>query len=167
MGCTADKPSPPPQKAESLTPEPSDVLQDHRFVPTGADPEIALDTLNGSLCRTIDPTTGSTDKYAKLPMCGVEPATSPATPVKFAWSEALKGAPLTASCYRAKSLVDSDTAQAILDRAQRLRQIKEPMGKQSNQLPCIRAIGGRYPEISVQLCSENQGIDVSNAAVRL
>ncbi len=70
VGCTADKPSPPPQKAESLTPEPSDASQGHRFVPTGANPEIALDTLSGTLCRTIAPTTGATDKYAKLPMCG-------------------------------------------------------------------------------------------------
>ena len=104
VGCTADKPSPSPQKVER-TPEPSDASQGHRFAPTGANPEIALDTLSGTLCRTIEPTTGATDKYAKLPMCGAEPASSPATPVKFAWSEALKGAPLTASCYRAKSLV--------------------------------------------------------------
>jgi len=117
VGCTADKPSPSPQKVESVTPEPSDASQGHRFAPTGANPEIALDTLSGTLCRTIEPTTGATDKYAKLPMCGAEPASSPATPVKFAWNEALKGAPLTASCYRAKSLVPgySTTTPATME----------------------------------------------------
>ena len=75
-------------------------------MPTGSNPEIALDTLSGTLCRTIEPTTGATDKYAKLPMCGAE-SSSPPMPVKFAWNEALKGAPLSASCYQAKSLLPS------------------------------------------------------------
>jgi hypothetical protein len=73
---------------------------------TGGNPEIALDTMSGTLCRTIEPTTGATDKYAKLPMCGAE-SPSPGMPVNFAWNLALKGAPLSASCYRAKSLLPS------------------------------------------------------------
>jgi len=106
VGCTADKPSPPSQKVESVTPERPDASQGHRFAPTGGNPEIALDTMSGTLCRTIEPTTGATDKYAKLPMCGAE-SPSPAMPVNFAWNLALKGAPLSASCYRAKSLLPS------------------------------------------------------------
>jgi len=76
-------------------------------MPTGGNPEIALDTLSGTLCRTVEPTAGATDKYAKLPMCGADESSSPAVPVTFAWDEALKEAPLSASCYRAKSLLPS------------------------------------------------------------
>lgn len=104
VGCTPDKPSLPSQKVESVTPEPRDASQGHRFMPTGGNPEIALDTLSGTLCRTVGPTTGATDKYAKLPMCGVV-SSSQAVPVTFAWDKALKEAPLSASCYQAKSLV--------------------------------------------------------------
>jgi hypothetical protein len=104
VGCTADKPSLPPQKVESVTPEPRDASKGQRFIPTGSNPEIALDTLTGTLCRTVEPTSGATDKYAKLPTCGVDPSPR-AIPVKFAWDKALREAPLSASCSQEKSLV--------------------------------------------------------------
>jgi hypothetical protein len=105
VGCTPDKPSLPLQKVESVTPELREASQGHRFMPTGGNPEVALDTLNGTLCRTVEPTTGATDKYVKLPMCGADEASSPAVPVIFAWDAALKRVPLSARCYQAKSLV--------------------------------------------------------------
>jgi hypothetical protein len=39
-----------------------------RFVPTGNDPEIALDTQKGVLCKTVGNTTNG--KYQSLPTCG-------------------------------------------------------------------------------------------------
>lgn len=106
VGCTPNRSFLPSQGAKNVTPEPRDASQGQRFMPTGGNPEIALDTASGTLCRTIESTPGATDKYAKLPMCAAE-SSSPAMPVTFAWDKALKEAPLSASCYQAKSLLPS------------------------------------------------------------
>jgi hypothetical protein len=104
MGCTPNKSVSSLQEVKNVPPEPRDASGGHRFLPTGGNPEIALDTSSGTLCRTIEPTPGATDKYAELPICGAESST-PAVPITFAWDKALKEAPLSASCYRAKSLL--------------------------------------------------------------
>lgn len=57
--------------------------------------------------RTIPPATGSSDKYANLPMCVSE--SSLASPV-FAWDKALHDAPLDVSCYLEKNLLQSYSA---------------------------------------------------------
>lgn len=75
-----------------------------RFVPTGNNPAIALDTQTGRLCRTIVPTTGSHDKYAGLPLCTSTKAVPP-TPVPFAWDKGVQNAPLEVSCSLTKNLL--------------------------------------------------------------
>jgi hypothetical protein len=109
VGCKPNNSPLPSQEVKNVTPEPRDASRSQRFMPTGGNPEIALDTSSGSLCRTIEPTPEATDKYAKLPMCGAE-SLSPAVQAVFVWDKALKEAPLSASCYQAKSLLPSYSA---------------------------------------------------------
>ncbi len=106
VGCAPNRPSFPSQEVKNVVPESHEAPVGQRYVPTGGNPDVALDTSTGTLCRTIEPTPGTTDKYARLPMCGaVSP--SAAVPVKFAWDKALQASPLSASCYQTKSLLPS------------------------------------------------------------
>jgi len=41
----------------------------NRFVPVGNNPEIALDTQTGALCRTVAADDKNPDKYATVPVC--------------------------------------------------------------------------------------------------
>ncbi len=40
-----------------------------RFVPVGNNPEIALDTQTGALCRTVAPDPKNPDKYSSVAVC--------------------------------------------------------------------------------------------------
>jgi hypothetical protein len=103
-GCTAGR-NAAPQKAD-VAPHITPSVAGQRFAPTGSDPEIALDTESGSLCRTVALTPRSAGKYAKLPMCATGDAASISQPVvSYSWDSGLKSAPLEASCFRTKSVL--------------------------------------------------------------
>lgn len=105
IGCNPVSPNAPPPAAAPITKlaAPQEIQQAQRFVPTGSDPQVALDTQKGTLCRTIPASAGASDKYADLPLCTGE-ATAP-RPVRFAWKEALSQAPLAVSCNVRKGLI--------------------------------------------------------------
>jgi hypothetical protein len=108
VGCTsASKTSAPSQKADA-TSAPNEAAPAQGFMPAGGNPEVALDTQKGTLCRTSPATPRANDKYASLPMCA-SPSSS-AVSVAFAWDKAVRDAPLEASCYLAKDLLPSYSA---------------------------------------------------------
>jgi hypothetical protein len=73
-----------------------------RFQLVGNNPEIALDTQRGTLCRTIPAQPGAADRYAKLPLCSAEESPSERVSIDpKQWDDA----PLTVSCYRNKNLL--------------------------------------------------------------
>ena|ERR1039457_2011331 len=64
-GCRAETPT-----SERPTDAKKEGLPAHtRFVPTGANPEVALDTDTGTLCRTVPAQPSQHDAYTKLPLC--------------------------------------------------------------------------------------------------
>jgi hypothetical protein len=44
--------------------------QQQRYVPVGSDPEVALDTQTGMLCRTVAVASPGDTRSASLPLCG-------------------------------------------------------------------------------------------------
>jgi hypothetical protein len=81
--------------ASNVTPLP-------RFQSVGNNPEIALDTQSGRLCRTVAAQRGSTDRYAKLPMCNrEEPPLERVSIDERLWNSAT----IAANCYRTKNLL--------------------------------------------------------------
>jgi hypothetical protein len=56
------QPQPPPQAKQ-------DAPCAARFVPVGNNPDIALDTQTGALCRTVAPDPKNPDKYSAVAAC--------------------------------------------------------------------------------------------------